>query len=140
MPASLGYALGTPSKRVVVVVGDGAFQMTCQELLSLTRYLPSPPIVVLINNSYYTIELEIHDGPYNQLLPFDYKSFAEAVDCGRGHVLALKATTEAEVAAAFKAAAAATDKLALIECVVDKADVSVELLQFGRLMAAQARK
>ena len=41
----------------------------------------------------------------------------EAIDCGRGHVLALRATTELEVEAALKQAAATTDRLVFIECV-----------------------
>ncbi len=53
-----------PTKRPVVFCGDGAFQMTMQEVSTIVRYGFSPLIFVL-NNGGYTVEIEIHDGPYN---------------------------------------------------------------------------
>ena len=43
-------------------VGDGAFQMTAQELSTILRY-GTHPIIVVVNNGSYCIEVEIHDGP-----------------------------------------------------------------------------
>ena len=68
--ATLGYALGS-SRRVVTLVGDGSFQMTAQEVSTMIRY-GLKPIIFLINNGGYTIEVEIHDGPYNPIKNWDY--------------------------------------------------------------------
>ena len=43
-PAALGVGLATAGKRPVVVVGDGAFQMTGQELSTMVRRGLSPVV------------------------------------------------------------------------------------------------
>ena len=37
-------------------------------------------IIFLINNGGYTIEVEIHDGPYNIINNWDYTAFVDAVN------------------------------------------------------------
>jgi len=63
--AVLGYSLAAQpeGRRVVALIGDGSFQMTAQEVSTMIRY-GADPIIVLINNGGYTIEVEIHDGMY----------------------------------------------------------------------------
>ena len=39
--------------------------MTTQDVSSMMRW-GAAPIIFLINNAGYAIEIEIHDGPYNQ--------------------------------------------------------------------------
>ena len=51
LPAAIGAQIGRPDKKVIVVVGDGGFQMTFQELMLLKQY-NLPVKVVIINNSY----------------------------------------------------------------------------------------
>lgn len=41
-------------------------------------------IIFLINNGGYTIEVEIHDGPYNVIKNWDYTRFVEAINNGQG--------------------------------------------------------
>jgi hypothetical protein len=38
--ATLGYALARPDRRVMTILGDGAFQMTAQVILFLHVYFP----------------------------------------------------------------------------------------------------
>jgi pyruvate decarboxylase len=38
------------------------------------------PVIFLINNGGYTIEVEIHDGPYNVIKNWDYVKLIEAID------------------------------------------------------------
>jgi pyruvate decarboxylase len=64
VPATFGYALGAPDRRIVPMVGDGSFQLTAQEVCQMIR-LKLPALIFLVNNRGYTIEVEIHDGPYN---------------------------------------------------------------------------
>lgn len=49
IPASVGVSLARPHKNVVVVVGDGGFQMTVQELATIAE-LELPILICLINN------------------------------------------------------------------------------------------
>lgn len=42
-------------------------------------------IIFLINNGGYTIEVEIHDGPYNIINNWDYTAFVEAVNNHQGN-------------------------------------------------------
>ena len=71
VPATFGYAVGAPSRRVIALIGDGSFQLTAQEVAQMVRR-KLPVIIFLINNHGYTIEVEIHDGPYNNIKNWDY--------------------------------------------------------------------
>ena len=51
IPAGLGAQLAFPEKEVVIVVGDGGFQMTNQELAILEQYHLNPKIVLVNNKS-----------------------------------------------------------------------------------------
>lgn len=50
LPAAVGAALAKPEKSVLVIVGDGAFQMTIQELATIVQ-LKLPVTICLINNN-----------------------------------------------------------------------------------------
>ena len=50
-PAAIGAALAEPGVRSIVIAGDGGFQMTAQELATLTRY-KIPVKIAVINNSF----------------------------------------------------------------------------------------
>lgn len=50
-PSAIGAALAEPQVRSVVIAGDGGFQMTAQELATLTRY-QIPVKIAIINNSF----------------------------------------------------------------------------------------
>ena len=62
------------------------------------------PIIFLLNNRGYTIEVEIHDGPYNNIKNWDYAGLVEVFNAGEGNGLGLKANTSAELAAAIERA------------------------------------
>ena len=80
VPAALGYELGSPMPiRVVAMIGDGSFQLTAQEVSTMVRY-GVKPVIVLVNNRGYTIEAEIHDGPYNQIKNWDYAGPEESLE------------------------------------------------------------
>jgi len=49
IPAAVGVSLARPDKNVVVVVGDGGFQMTSQEMATIFE-LDLPIMICLINN------------------------------------------------------------------------------------------
>lgn len=50
-------------------------------------------IIFLINNGGYTIEVEIHDGPYNVIKNWDYTGFIKAIHNGQGKCWTAKVNT-----------------------------------------------
>src|SRR4029450_10462805 len=102
VPAIFGYALGASDRRVVALIGDGSFQLTAQEVAQMIRQ-KLPAIIFLINNRGYTIEVEIHDGPYNNIKNWDYAGLIDAFNAEDGRGLGLVADTGGKVAPPDKA-------------------------------------
>jgi indolepyruvate decarboxylase len=85
VPASLGASMARPDHRIVALVGDGAFQMTGQELSTLIRTGGSPIVIVLDNHGYGT-ERYLHPGEwkYNEIHPWNYHRLIEVYGGGTG--------------------------------------------------------
>jgi len=49
LPASIGAKMGAPDRHVVAIIGDGGYQMTCQELGTILQTGTAVKIVVLNN-------------------------------------------------------------------------------------------
>jgi pyruvate decarboxylase len=139
VPAVFGYALGAPHRRVIAMIGDGSFQLTAQEVAQMIRQ-KLPVIIFLINNRGYTIEVEIHDGPYNNIKNWDYAGLIQVFNAEDGHGRGLRAKNGRELADAIKVALANREGPTLIECVIDRNDCTPELISWGHLVAtANAR-
>jgi len=139
VPASFGYALGAPRRQVIVMVGDGSFQMTAQEVAQMILY-KLPVIIFLVNNRGYTIEVEIHDGPYNNIKNWDYAGLVNVFNAESGAGMGLLARTGKELAAAIQQAGRNTQGPTLIECVIDRDDCTRQMISWGRRVAtANAR-
>ncbi|MDR3406881.1 MAG: thiamine pyrophosphate-binding protein [Methylovirgula sp.] len=139
VPATFGYAVGAPGRRVIALIGDGSFQLTAQEVAQMIRRR-LPAIIFLINNHGYTIEVEIHDGPYNNIKNWDYAGLVQVFNAEDGKGKGLRATNGGELAAAIETALASREGPTLIECVIDRDDCSGDLISWGRLVAkANAR-
>jgi acetolactate synthase-1/2/3 large subunit len=50
LPASMGAKLGRPDREVILMCGDGGFQMTMQELGTISQYQIGVKIIILNNN------------------------------------------------------------------------------------------
>ena len=139
VPATFGYAVGASSRRIIALIGDGSFQLTAQEVAQMIRR-KLPVIIFLINNHGYTIEVEIHDGPYNNIKNWDYAGLIQAFNAEDGHGRGLRATNGGELEEAIKVALANRDGPTLIECIIDRDDCSADLISWGRQVAkANAR-
>ncbi|GLT55698.1 hypothetical protein SLA2020_287940 [Shorea laevis] len=138
--ATLGYAQAVPEKRVIACIGDGSFQVTAQDVSTMLR-CGQKTIIFLINNGGYTIEVEIHDGPYNVIKNWNYTGFVEAIHNGEGKCWTAKVHTEEELIKAIETATGPKkDSLCFIEVIVHKDDTSKELLEWGsRVSAANSR-
>ncbi|WP_440945938.1 alpha-keto acid decarboxylase family protein [Methanosarcina sp. T3] len=92
-PASFGAALAAPDRRVILITGEGAHQMTAQEVSQFYRY-GLKPIIFVLNNHGYLIERMLSrklDYCYNDLTQWQYHKLPEALGCN-GWVIR-KATT-----------------------------------------------
>ncbi|URD75051.1 Pyruvate decarboxylase isozyme [Musa troglodytarum] len=81
--ATLGYAQAAKDKRVIACIGDGSFQVTAQDISTMLR-CEQKSIIFLINNGGYTIEVEIHDGPYNVIKNWNYTALVDSIHNGEG--------------------------------------------------------
>ena len=132
VPAAIGAQMARPGLRPLVLVGDGAFQMTGMEISTIARCALNPVIVVL-NNKGYGTERHIHDGPFNDVLAWHYHRLPEVLGAGRGFLI----ETEQELDAALDAAAQHTESYCLLDVQLDPLDHSAAL---GRLAERIAKK
>ena len=129
-PAALGVFLARPGKRPVVLTGDGAFQMTVQEVSTLLR-CDCPAVILLINNDGYLVERMLHeDGPYNDIQMWRYAVHSGGVQ-HRGQGDRPVRPHEGELHRALTTAEKNPDKLVLIEIRVAKLDCSEGLRRLG---------
>ncbi len=132
--ATLGYALGADdSRRIIALIGDGSFQLTAQELSTMIRYKLNP-IIFLINNGGYTIEVEIHDGPYNAIKNWKYTELIGVFNADDGNGWGCRVTTEQELDTAIQTAMTHGGP-SLIEVQIDRDDCSKNLLEWGAHVA-----
>ncbi|TKY65795.1 Pyruvate decarboxylase 1 [Spatholobus suberectus] len=127
-------------KRVIACIGDGSFQVTAQDVSTMLRN-GQKSIIFLINNGGYTIEVEIHDGPYNVIKNWNYTGLVDAIHNGEGKCWTAKVFCEEELVEAIAAATGPQkDSFCFIEVIVHKDDTSKELLEWGsRVSAANSR-
>jgi indolepyruvate decarboxylase len=86
VPAAIGAQLANPRLRPIVIVGDGAFQMTGMEISTISRFALNPIVIVLNNNGYGT-ERPMLDGPFNDVLSWNYHRIPEVVGHGKGFMI-----------------------------------------------------
>jgi len=82
-PAAFGAAVAAPDRRVVLVTGDGAHQLTVQEIGQFAR-LNLRPVVFVLNNNGYLIERLLCKEPsiaYNDIAPWHYAELPRAFGC-----------------------------------------------------------
>jgi indolepyruvate decarboxylase len=130
VPASIGAQMANPKARPLVLVGDGAFQMTGMELATIARYGLNP-VVVVLNNQGYGTERHIQDGPYNDLWPVRYSRFTEILGAGRG----FEVETEEELDRALNEAANWTKGFCLLEAHLSPLDRSPALDRLASRLA-----
>ncbi len=131
LPAALGAGLAEPARRTVLLIGDGAAQLTIQELGTFSRESLSP-VIVVVNNDGYTVERAIHGetAPYNDIVSWSWTDIPNAL--GVANHLAFRAQTYGELDDALTAAAEHQDRMVLVEAVLPRLEIPpllVELVQ-----------
>lgn len=118
VPAALGMGRADPSKRPVVLVGDGAFLMTGLEAQSAAFHGVHAIIIVLDNDGYGT-QRPMMDGPFNDIASLRAEELPKAFGRGKG----ILCNTEDDLDAALKQAMT-DDDLYLIRARVPKGQIS----------------
>ncbi|MCX7240055.1 MAG: indolepyruvate/phenylpyruvate decarboxylase [Burkholderiales bacterium] len=124
VPAGLGLQAAT-GLRPLILVGDGAFQMTGMELGNCKRY-GWDPIVLLFNNaSWEMLRTFQPESAFNDLGHWGYAEMAAGMG-GDG----VRVGTRAELAAALERAMATRGRFQLIEITIPRGVLSPTLQRF----------
>ncbi|ATL70509.1 alpha-keto acid decarboxylase family protein [Nocardia terpenica] len=136
LPALLGAQIADPTRRGVLLIGDGSAQLTIQELGTIARH-GLTPVIILVNNDGYTVERAIHGkrAVYNDIAPWNWSAIPGAL--GASNALVLHARTAAELDHALAEAALATDRLVFLEVVTDIDDTPALLTGFAEGVGAR---
>ncbi|MGB8167138.1 MAG: thiamine pyrophosphate-binding protein [Chthoniobacteraceae bacterium] len=135
VPAALGAQMARPDWRPLVIVGDGAFQMTGLELSTIAR-CGLNPVVVVLNNFGYGTERHIHEGPFNDVLNWNYHRLPELLGVGRGFLV----ETEQQLDDALDAAAKHTASYCLLDVHLDPLDASAALRRLAERLAERLQR
>jgi indolepyruvate decarboxylase len=79
-PAAFGAAMAGPGRRTVLITGEGAHQLTVQEISQFGRF-GLKPVILCLNNKGYLIERLLCEDPYiyyNDLAQWNYSKLPEA--------------------------------------------------------------
>jgi len=131
IPAALGVQIAS-GRRPLVLVGDGAFQMTGAEIAHAPEYRCNPIIVLFNNARWEMLQVFFPDAGYNDTVAWPYAKFAELWG-GRG----FDVRTPRQLRDAL-AAAAREDRFTLIEVQLQRGDVSPILRGFVSAFKQQA--
>lgn len=128
LPAAFGAAVAHPERRTVLLIGDGAAQLTVQELGSFCREGLSP-VIVVVNNDGYTVERAIHGetAPYNDIVGWNWTQVPGTL--GVTNHLAFRARTYGELDDALTAAAEHKDRMVFVEVVLPRLEIPPLLAQ-----------
>ena len=124
VPAGLGLQ-AAGAGRPIILVGDGAFQMTGWELGNCQRYGWDPVVVVFNNCSWEMLRAFEPDAGFTDLSDWHFADMAAALG-GRG----ARVSTRAELGAALDAALGRRGRFELIEVMIPRGSVSDTLARF----------
>jgi indolepyruvate decarboxylase len=130
LPAAVGASMANPGARILVVVGDGAFQMTGMELSTIAQHGLNP-IVVILNNHGYTTERFLLEGTFNNIRDWAYHKIPEVIGGGIG----IEVRTVGELEAALRKALANTTGYSLLNVHLDPYDRSPALERLARKLS-----
>ena len=130
VPAAVGAGFADRSLRPIVLVGDGAFQMTGSELATSVRY-GQAPVVIILNNHGYSTEREILEGPFNDIHEWRYERICDLLGGGQG----ARVATHGEFVHALAKALADRSQPHVLNVVLDPADRSPAMTRLARRLA-----
>lgn len=135
LPAAVGAGMANPKSRTLVIVGDGAFQMTGMELSTIARN-GFNPIVVVLNNRGYTTERFLLDGSFNDIHNWAYHRVPEMLGTGWG----MEVRTVAELDEGLARAWENTKSFSILNIHLDPSDQSPALKRLTERMSRMVDK
>ncbi|WP_233888557.1 alpha-keto acid decarboxylase family protein [Paraburkholderia flagellata] len=137
---SIGYSVGAllgaltaaPERRHVLLIGDGSFQVTAQELSTILHH-GHKPAILLINNGGYTIERGYlgKTEPYNDIANWAYADLPKVLHPGAS-VQSFVVRTCGDLQHAL---AAPNDELVFVESIMDPCDAPAAITRSSNLGA-----
>ena len=131
VPAAIGAQIAS-GRRPLVIVGDGAFQMTGSEISHARKYGLNPIIVLLNNSRWEMLQAFFPDARYNETVGWPFARLADLWG-GRG----FNAQTPRQFREALDAAYDEDRRFSLIEVALAPGDISPILRGF--VHAVQSR-
>ncbi|EAN1998634.1 alpha-keto acid decarboxylase family protein [Salmonella enterica] len=136
LPAAFGAQTACPDRRVILIIGDGAAQLTIQEMGSMLRD-GQAPVILLLNDDGYTVERAIHGAAqrYNDIASWNWTQIppalnaAQQAECWR--------VTQAIQLAEVLERLARPQRLSFIEVMLPKADLPELLRTVTRALEAR---
>ncbi|EAP4858292.1 alpha-keto acid decarboxylase family protein [Salmonella enterica] len=131
LPAAFGAQTACPDRRVILIIGDGAAQLTIQEMGSMLRD-GQAPVILLLNNDGYTVERAIHGAAqrYNDIASWNWTQIPPALNAAQQAECCIQL---AEVLERL----ARPQRLSFIEVMLPKADLPELLRTVTRALEAR---
>lgn len=130
VPAAIGSQSARPDLRPLVLVGDGAFQMTGMELSTAVRR-GFNPIVVVLNNQGYGTERFLLEGSFNNITNWNYHRLPELLGAGQG----FEVRTEMDLEQAMRTALDNRESFSLLNVHLAQDDTSPALRRLAERLA-----
>jgi indolepyruvate decarboxylase len=135
VPASLGVQMAKPELRPLVLVGDGAFQMSGMELATVARF-DLNPIIVVLNNRGYGTERPMLDGSFNDIHLWQYSRIPEILNAGKG----FDVKTEGQLEEALQEARKNTESFSILDVHIDPQDRSLALQRLTDALGKRVKR
>lgn len=136
LAAAFGAQTACPDRRVIVLTGDGAAQLTIQEMGSMLRDNQHPVILVL-NNEGYTVERAIHGATqrYNDIALWNWTQIPHAL-CQNAQAECWRVSETVQLAEVLEKVAH-SERLSLIEVMLPRDDIPPLLSAITKALEAR---
>lgn len=136
LPAAFGAQTACPDRRVILIIGDGAAQLTIQEMGSMLRD-GQAPVILLLNNDGYTVERAIHGAAqrYNDIASWNWTQIPPALNAAQ-QAECWRVTQAIQLAEGLERLAR-PQRLSFIEVMLPKADLPELLRTVTRALEAR---
>ncbi|EJN8065358.1 indolepyruvate decarboxylase [Salmonella enterica] len=136
LPAAFGAQTACPDRRVILIIGDGAAQLTIQEMGSMLRD-GQTPLILLLNNDGYTVERAIHGAAqrYNDIASWNWTQIPQALNAAQ-QAECWRVTQAIQLAEVLERLVR-PQRLSFIEVMLPKADLPELLRTVTRALEAR---
>ncbi|MFZ7132893.1 MAG: biosynthetic-type acetolactate synthase large subunit [Eubacteriales bacterium] len=129
--AAFGCKVGSPEKPVILFVGDGGFRMTCNELLTLSKY-KIPILMILMNNHTLGMVRQWQKMFSNKrYMQTDNTDDVDYIKLAAAYGIEAKQIKDIEGLKRLISSLGSIDKPLLVECIIDKDDCVIPIVPPG---------